>query len=830
MIYPVDFESKVGFDRIRAQVSVLCSMNRAREFVADETFCCEPSVIEYRQSSAEEVRLLLSSEPDFPREEFPDTSGLAAKIRIDGTFLETGEVVVLRSALRTAGTLSSFILSRERESCPCLHDISEGVQPLAHIVREAERIIDDTGDMRDTASPELGRLRREIRSHESRVSRRLQQILASAKSSGVVDADAVISVRDGRAVIPVAAGNKRKLSGLVCDESATGRTVYIEPMEVVELNNELRELEYALRREEIRILTEFTDYIRPDAAAIAASDEYLARIDMLRAKARWALENGASRPQLSNEGRLMLCNARHPLLAAALAAQKRSVVPLDLTLDASNRILVISGPNAGGKSVCLKTSGLLQYMFQCGFPVTASPDSEFPVFENICIDIGDEQSMDNDLSTYSSHLNNMRCMLSMSGSAMVLVDEFGSGTEPVIGGAIAEAILERFVERGFYGIITTHYSNIKYYASETDGIINGAMTFDVRNIRPLFRLETGKPGSSFAIEIARKIGLSEDIINRASEKAGSDYIDLERQLRAISRDKRYWEQKRDRIRIADRKVDELEQNYRRQLENIRAERSEILSRAREEASELVAEANRRIENTIRTIRETAAERETTRVVRRELDEFRRKVDSDAGAGDDERITREMERLARRQSRRQERRSKGNDSAGEESVPQQQESPKPAVGSKVRIEGQDMAGEVVEIKGRRATVTFGAIKTTVDKDKLTVISGNEYRRMQRLEPTPVSVKISADITERKMNFRGSIDIRGMRVVEALEEVRTLVDDALMTGVGSVTILHGKGTGALKEEVRRYLKTVRGVKSATDAHPDMGGAGITIVEFE
>lgn len=829
MVYPNDFESKVGFDRLREQVALLCTMRRSRELLSGEGFSTSAMEIVRRQSLADEVRCLLEGEQDFPREDFADMDDLLSKIRIEGAFLEAQEVVLLCSSLHSAEAVSSFIMSREESSYPCVRVLSASLSPLMHIIREGERIVDEHGEVRDSASPELLRIRREIRSREGQVSKRLQHILQSAKSAGVVDADALISIRDGRAVIPVAAGNKRKLHGLVYDESATGKTVYIEPMEIVELNNELKELEYASRREVVRILTAFTDSVRPDADAVEAADEYLAQIDLLRAKARWASENGAVKPLVSDDGRLVLRNATHPLLAQKLASQHKRIVPLDLELNDRKRILVISGPNAGGKSVCLKTTGLLQYMFQCGFPVTASENSEFPVFESIFIDIGDEQSMDNDLSTYSSHLNNMKQMLAgASPRSMMLIDEFGSGTEPVIGGAIAEAILERFVERGCYGVVTTHYSNIKYYAANAEGIENGAMTFDVRNIQPLFRLETGKPGSSFAIEIARKTGLPEDIIRSASDKAGSEHIDLEKQLREIARDKRYWEQKRDRIRITDRKVDELEQRYREQLEKIRSERNEIIGKARQEARELVAEANRRIENTIKTIRESQAEKEATREARREFEDFR--VDMESGDGDDEeRISREMERLERRQARRAER-QKNRGSESEKPVAQKQEPPKEIVeGSKVRITGQDMIGEVKSIKGKRAQVAFGQILTTVDKSMLMVVSNAEYKRSVRPLDAPRNI-ISTDISRRRLNFKGSIDIRGMRVIEALDAVQTLVDDALMVGVETVTILHGKGTGALKEEVRNYLRTVPQVASARDEHPDRGGAGITIVTFE
>ena len=569
--------------------------------------------------------------------------------------------------------------------------------------------------------------------------------------------------------------------------------------------------------------------MRPDAELIADSGDYLAEIDMLRAKGRWASENGCVKPIVSTDDRLMLKNARHPLLQQTLRAQGREVVPLDMQLDRRKHILVISGPNAGGKSVCLKTTGIVQYMFQCGFLVPASEVSELPVFRSIFIDIGDEQSIDDDLSTYSSHLLNMKNMLAGASSAtLVLIDEFGSGTEPVIGGAIAEAILERLLAKGCYGVITTHYANIKYYASNTEGIANGAMMFDVQHIRPLFRLETGKPGSSFAVEIARKIGLPEEIIRIAGEKAGSDHINIEKQLREIARDKHYWEQKRDRIRLTDRKVEELEQTYAEQLAKIKSERQEILKKAKQEAQRLIADANKQIENTIRTIREAQAEKELTRLARRELDDFRDAVEQADTAEKDAQVAREIERIERRRQRRIERKTQRGEAQAAAAAP---EPPKPREvepGSKVRMAGQDMVGVVQSVKGKKVQVAFGQILTTVDKKLLTVVSNSEFREATR--PQTARTVVSVDISARKLNFRDHIDVRGMRAAEALDAVQDFVDDALMVGVGSVSILHGKGTGALKEEIRRYLRTVPEVESAKDEHADRGGAGITIVTFK
>ena len=830
MIYPANFEEKIGFDRIREQVTALCSTPSAKAKLAEEGFSTSADEIERRLSLMNEMRSLLMLERDFPDGDYPDPAPLVAKIRVEGSYLLAAEADQLRKALVTVGAIAEFILGRGGARYPRLWELSRRVTLFPEIVRAIDVILDDRGEVKDSASPELQQVRRAIREREGQAAKRLQQVLQRAKQAGIVDADAVLSVRDGRPVIPVAAANKRKLQGFIHDESATGRTFYVEPVEVVEINNELKELEYAERREVVKVLSAFTESIRPDAEAIADAGDYLSSVDMIRAKARWALANDAGKPILSTDDRLELRTARHPLLQQTLRAQGREVVPLDLALDRRKHILVISGPNAGGKSVCLKTTGLMQYLFQCGYPVPASEVSELPVFRSIFIDIGDEQSIDDDLSTYSSHLLNMKNMLAgASSSTLVLIDEFGSGTEPVIGGAIAEAILERLLAKGCYGVITTHYANIKYYASNTEGIANGAMMFDVQNIRPLFRLETGKPGSSFAVEIARKIGLPEDIIRAAGEKAGSDHINIEKQLREIARDKHYWEQKRDRIRQTDRKVEELEQTYAGQLSKIRAERQEILKKAKLEAQQLIADANRQIENTIRTIREAQAEKELTRLARRELDDFRDAVAKADTADKDAEVAREIERIERRRQRREERKAQRGEAQAAGAAPA--EAPKPReveAGSKVRMAGQDMVGVVQSVKGRKAQVAFGQILTTVDRKMLTVVSNSEFREATR--PQTARTVVSADISARKLSFKDHIDVRGMRAAEALDAVQDFIDDALMVGVGSVSILHGKGTGALKEEIRRYLRTVPEVESARDEHADRGGAGITIVTFD
>ena len=822
-------EQRLGFDRIRTQLLERCSTQRGADIMAEVNFSTSPKEVDYRQALAEEFRLALMMEQEFPNGELVEFGAEVSKLAVEGTFLEGEELVQLRGGLKCVGEASGFFLAR-KERYPLATEMSQGVKAFPEIAGHIDTIIDRHGEVRDSASPELYDLRRQIRSHEGQAAKRLQAVLAEAIRQGIVESGASLSVRDGRTVIPVSASNKRKLKGFVHDESATGKTVYIEPVEVVEINNALKELEYAARREEIRILTELAASIRPYSSELAESGEYLAQFDMVRAKARWAMSNGAYRAIVSEEGMLRLVDARHPLLQQSHAKENKEVVPLDLVLNPQRRILVISGPNAGGKSVCLKTVGLLQYMFQCGIAIPASAVSELPIFEGIFIDIGDQQSIDNDLSTYSSHLLNMKRMLSAASErTLILIDEFGSGTEPVIGGAMAEAMLERYLEKGTYGVITTHYTNIKYFASNHRGVANGAMMFDVQNIRPLFRLEMGEPGSSFAIEIARKIGLPEELIRSASEKAGSEVISLERQLREVARNRNYWEQKRERIRIADRRVEEMESEHAERLAKLKEERAAIIRQAKEDAKVILDQTNRTIENTVRVIRESQAEKETTRLARREIEALKENVINgvDYLSAESERVEREMEKIERRRQKRAERKAQRGEAV--EAVKTEEPKVLPVeVGAKVRIVGQEGVGEVVSMKGKKATVAIGQIMTTIAIDRLEAISNSEFKKQTR--PTSARTVVSVDISSRKLAFKDNIDIRGMRAMEALEAVQDFIDDAIMVGIGTVTILHGKGTGALKDEVRKYLRYIPQVASATDDHPDRGGAGITVVKFK
>lgn len=848
MIYPQDFEQRIGFDKIRDAVSLLCGTEAAQALVREASFCTDYAVLRRTLGEVAEMRDILMLEGDYPGGGYRDINRYLRKVRIEGTYLEVAQMAELAGALELLAGLTSFFRAKRAEGkdpYPMLGERTEPVEDFTAIRKEIGRIIDaEAGVVRDGASPELGRLRRTLREKSVQVEKRLQSILKQAQAAGLVDPDSEISVRDGRTVIPVAAVNKRKIKGLVHDESATGKTAFIEPMEVVELNNELRELENEERREVVRILMGFADLVRPELPLLLAAGEYLVEMDFIGAKAGYALGMDAVLPELQAEPGMHLRQARHPLLQAALRKEGKPIVPLDLTLTAEKYILLISGPNAGGKSVCLKTAGLLQYMLQCGWLVPADGDSRMGIFGSLFIDIGDQQSLDNDLSTYSSHLINMKTVLKHADErSLVLIDEFGSGTEPGTGGAIAESVLQQLEGRHVWGVITTHYANLKYYAAGAAGIENGAMAFDLQNIRPLFRLEMGRPGSSFAFEIARKIGLPDEIIRSAEEKIGSAQANAERHIREAARDKRYWESKRERIRLAEKNMDRTAAQYELQLSEIQAEKTKILAEARAEAEKLLAEANRRIENTIREIREAEASRERTRAVRADFDEFRNRIaGSDTQslpAAEDDPIARKMKQLREREQRRKERAAQRvTDAAPDTVAPKKPEKPREIEpGFHVRIKGQQAVGEVLALQGSgKATVAFGHVTTVVDKARLEIVPHAEYKKLMRGSGPAATASSFAgaaesyDTSKKRLNFKQQLDIRGMRAAEAMQEVEAFVDEAIVLGFPQVTILHGKGTGALKEEVRRYLRTVPLVESAVDEHEEFGGAGITVVKLD
>ena len=832
MIYPQNFEQKIGFDKIRELLRARCLSPLGQERVDAMAFSDVMTTIERRLDETEEFIRIIREEDDFPDQYFFDVRPSLRRIKVEGLYLDEQELFDLRRSLDIIGGIVRFLRPSDNDDgetpYPSLAELAGSVLTFPRIIADIDRILDKYGRMKDNASPDLLRIRRELTATASGISRSLNAILRAAQSEGYVDKDVSPTMRDGRLVIPVAPAMKRKLRGIVHDESSTGRTVFIEPAEVVEANNRVRELEGEERREIVRILTEFSASVRPSIPDMLQSYEFLAEMDFIRAKARLAVETNAVKPALSDEQVIDWSGAVHPLLKLSLEKHGKTVVPLDIALNPSQRILIISGPNAGGKSVCLKTVGLLQYMLQCGLPIPMHESSRAGIFGSIFIDIGDEQSIENDLSTYSSHLLNMKNMMRhCDRRSLILIDEFGSGTEPQIGGAMAEAVLRRFNDRGSYGVITTHYQNLKHFADAHEGVVNGAMLYDRHRMQALFRLQIGNPGSSFAVEIARKIGIPEDVIADASAIVGSDYIDADKYLQDIVRDKRYWETKRQNIRQRERRMEETIARYEERLKELDDSRKDIIRRAQAEAERLLEESRARIENTIRTIKEAQAEKEQTRNARRELAEFEQSVRETEHRPDDDRIARKMEQLIEKQRRREERKKQPKPDAVRPEKPRAEAPLQP--GDTVRMKGQTAVGEVLATDGRNATVAFGAIKTTVKLDRLERAEAPRTNDAQR-STSFVSSATQDSVYEKKLDFHTDIDVRGMRGEEAVRAVTYFIDDAILLGVGRVRILHGTGTGILRTLIRDYLRTVPGVHAFRDEHVQFGGAGITVVDLE
>ena len=832
MIYPQNFEQKIGFDQIRQLLKEKCLSTLGEERVTDMTFSDQHDKVEELLNQVMEFVRIIQEEDSFPDQFFFDVRPSLKRVRIEGMYLDEQELFDLRRSLETIRDIVRFLHRNEEEEesdCPypSLKRLAGDIAVFPQLIGKIDSILNKYGKIKDNASTELARIRRELASTMGSISRSLNSILRSAQSEGYVDKDVVPTMRDGRLVIPVAPGLKRKIKGIVHDESASGKTVFIEPAEVVEANNRIRELEGDERREIIRILTEFSNVLRPSIPEILQSYEFLAEIDFIRAKSYFAIQTNALKPALENEQLLDWTMAVHPLLQLSLSKHGKKVVPLDIELNQKQRILIISGPNAGGKSVCLKTVGLLQYMLQCGMPVPMHERSHAGIFSNIFIDIGDEQSIEDDLSTYSSHLTNMKVMMkSCDGHSLILIDEFGGGTEPQIGGAIAEAVLKRFNQKKTFGVITTHYQNLKHFAEDNEGVVNGAMLYDRHLMQALFQLQIGNPGSSFAVEIARKIGLPEDVIADASEIVGSEYINADKYLQDIVRDKRYWEGKRQTIRQREKHMEETIARYQTEMEELQKSRKEIIRQAKEEAERLLQESNARIENTIRAIKEAQAEKEKTRLVRQELNDFRASVNELASKEQEDKIARKMEKLKEKQNRKKEKKQ-----VSESQTP----SPHPpkitpiTIGEHVKIKGQSAIGEVLEINGKNtAVVGFGSIKTTVKLDRLERTNAAP----QKQEPAKsrfVSSQTHDQMYEKKLGFKQDIDVRGMRGDEALQAVTYFIDDAILVGMGRVRILHGTGTGILRTLIRQYLDTVPGVRHFADEHVQFGGAGITVVDL-
>lgn len=777
MTYPQNIEQKIDFQVIRDCLKSCCTSSLGKERVDEMLWVNHYKTVQNRLAHLREMMSVLTdSSLSFPQGDIYDLREALARIRVEGLFMDENELFSLRKMLDYVGQLERFFTLLDREKYPLLASLPLTSFP-SHLIVAIDRIIDRYGKMKDSASPELARIRKDIAQSQGSVSRALNAILRQAQADGLLDKDAAPTMREGRLVLPVPPAYKRKIGGIVHDESATGKTVFIEPQQVVEANNRIRELEGEERRERMRILLEMTEYIRPEISHVLASEEFLADVDFLRAKALFAEDIEAIVPEVHNQPMLDWREARHPILLLNFRKQGRMVVPLSIRLK-DNRILVISGPNAGGKSVCLKTVALLQYMLQCGLAVPMNEASEMGLFENLLLDIGDEQSIEDDLSTYSSHLRNMKHFVRYAnGKTLLLIDEFGTGTEPMIGGAIAEAVLTQLNEQKAYGVITTHYSNLKHLAERSKGIINGAMLYDRGQLKPLFQLSIGQAGSSFAVEIARQIGLPEQIIQRATDIVGEEHIDYDKQLQDIARDKRYWENKRQNIRQKEKHLEEKIAHYEEQMAGIKAKKRAIIEEANQQAADLLKKSNATIERTIREIKEAKAEKKATQQARQKVENLKSKVEEKS--------------------------------------------------TKVS-------------KPSSASASKKQKNVLRDLSELKVLSKNPAKLIQETntpKPKMVSSNVADELRRRKLSFSRELDIRGLRVDEALEVLIAYIDDALMVNAEMVTILHGTGTGALKQLVRDYLserqKTMRKLRSGDisfhDGDPDRGGAGITVVEL-
>ena len=822
MIYPHNFEQKTGFDKVRQFITEKCLSPLGEEKVAEMVFSADFDTVTKLLNQTNEFVQVLHGEDEFPASYFYDVRYSLKRIRPEGTFLEEKELFDLKRSLQTIHDIVRFfrVPDGEEVSYPALTALAGDILVFPQLINKIDTILDKYGKVKDNASPSLSQIRKEMSATMNGISKSLQSILRAAQAEGVVDKDVTPTMRDGRLMIPVAPAYKRKIRGIVHDESASGKTVFIEPEVVVEANNRIRELEGDERREIMKILTEFTNVIRPIVPDILQSYEFLAEIDFIRAKALFAEQINAIRPDMEDKQQVDWIRAVHPLLYLSHQKQGKVVVPLDIMLTGENRLLIISGPNAGGKSVCLKTTGLLQYMLQCGLLIPVYERSKTGIFSSIFIDIGDEQSIENDLSTYSSHLINMKFFVkNCNDKTMILIDEFGSGTEPQIGGAIAETLLDRFNRNKSFGVITTHYQNLKHFAEDTPGIVNGAMLYDRHLMQPLFKLAIGNPGSSFAVEIARKIGLPEDVIADASSVVGSDYINMDKYLQDIVRDKRYWESKRQHIRQQEKKLEDITSRYEQNLETVDKQRKEIIRQAKEEAERIIADANAKIENTIREIKEAQAEKEQTKLARKALEEFKASVLTAEEA--DEKIAHQMEKLKKRQEQKRQRQKTPNQPLFNKDVIE--------AGDQVRLRGQTSAGTVLEVHNKQALVAFGMIKSTVKLDRLEKVSKGQIKKEIK-KSTFVSSQTSDDMREKKLNFKHELDVRGMRGDEALQAVAYFIDDAILVGVSPVRILHGTGTGILRQLIRDYLHATPGIRHFRDEHVQLGGIGITVVELE
>lgn len=828
MVYPDSIEKKLGFESVRATVRAHCESEQGRHLADEMTFVADSGHMGHLLRSVWQMMQALHADEALTIGSIHDMAAVLARARIEGAFLTAQEVASLRASLNTVADIAAFFAQNRADDgstpYPDLDVYAAALTPYPAVVADINRILDRWGEVADSASSALADIRRHLASMSGTLSTLMRRVIASAVKEGLIDSDTTPAMRDGCMVIPVAPMNKRKIPGIVHDESASGKTVYIEPAEVVAAGNRLRELQLEEQREVVRILTAFTATLRPYIDDLIATISLLGMFDFIRAKAVYAAEIGATLPHLSAGPELEWYHACHPLLSQALARQGKTIVPLDIRLGAQQRILIVSGPNAGGKSVTLKTVGLLQYMAQCGLLPPVYDNSHFGVFKNIFVDIGDDQSLEDDLSTYSSHLRNMKLFLQRGDKdTLFLIDELGGGTEPQIGGAIAQAVLTRFNAAGLWGVVTTHFHNLKRLAEETPGMVNGSMLYDRHLMQPLFALSIGNPGSSFALEIARKIGLPAEVIDDATDIVGSDYVNLDRYLLDIARDKRYWENKRVAIRQKEKQIEQLLDRYGSDAENMRAQRREIIADARAEAQRIVEGANAAIERTIREIRQAQAEKERTRLARKRLaDEVAEHNASAAADGAADADIIKSSALLRAADARHRKKHKAEAARADKAQAPLK------VGDNVLLDGAGTVGVIDSIEGDNAVVIFGLMRTSVKLKRLSrtlrkVSSGASKAASY------ISASTSDDSRQRQLNFKTEIDVRGMRADEAVQAVTYFIDDAIQFASARVRILHGTGTGALRMAIRQYLSTIDAIASYHDEDVRFGGAGITVVEF-
>lgn len=822
MIYPSDFETKIGFAPLRQIIIDNCETRLGKEEARGMSFSSQFEDVRRKLTCVSEMLGLMMSHTEIPGDNVHDVVPWLMEIRAAGSFMTADHLRKLASTLKTMHDTGSFFSKKDddgKSRCPYLSDEFATLPSFPEIISEIDRCIGKFGEVKDNASPGLAEVRRNMAAASGSMQRAMRRVLDKAIQEGLVDKDASPSLRDGRMVIPVASTMKRSISGIVHDQSATGKTVFIEPAEVVEAGNRLRELEMDERREIARILTEITDKIRPSSDEIIGGCKILARLDFIKAKARFSQLTEGEMPDLERNPEIEWYHAIHPGLLLSLKAQGRQPVPLDITLSGDKRILIISGPNAGGKSVCLKTVAVVQYMMQCGMMPPLHSNSHMGIFKNIFIDIGDQQSIENDLSTYSSHLSNMKYfLLNSDHSTLILADEMGSGTEPQIGGALAQSILSFLGKTGCFGIVTTHYQNLKTFADAEEGFVNGAMLYDRQHLRPTFQLSIGNPGSSFALEIARNTGLPQDVIEKARELVGSDYVNMDRYLLDIQRDRRYWANKRLGIKEKEHKLDRLLEDYESSSSDLKSQRAGILRDARREAKEILAEANARIERSIHEIRKVDAEKERTRQIRKELEEYKKNLEKDP---DDSELKGVLKPL-RHKSR------KSRELAKETTVKNASEAKTLEVDDYVRMSDGGVVGRILSISGKKAEVAFGALRTIVELTKL--LPANKPKQTASTSVLTVTSSTSNESRERQLNFKNEIDVRGMRADEALQAVMYFLDDAIQFNAGRLRILHGTGHGILKTLIRQQLKANPNVKDFHDEDVRFGGAGITVIDLD